>query len=1324
MSALLRFQGGNALADYQISAVLEQAERLGLPVSEIQSRWEYWVQLSGQPSTQELDRLARLLDAQVLPDSVTTAEHQRWIAPRAGTVSPWSSKATEIARLCGLSDVLRIERVMWIALEPKRGLLGARSLPLELLQSLLDRMHDRMTEEVLTLDVNPEQVLALQPGIPMRIIALTEHGVAALEQANRQLGLALSADEIEYLAQAFSDLGRDPTDVELMMFAQANSEHCRHKIFNARFTVDGHDEAETLFDMIRSTHAAYPEGTVLAYADNAAIMQGSTRDRFFPIQQKWQVDRGLSHILMKVETHNHPSAIAPFPGASTGAGGEIRDEGATGRGSKPKAGLTGFTVSHLHLTQTPLSWEQDAHGQPERLATARQIMIEGPLGAAAFNNEFGRAGLGGYFRSYEQTVAGRRWGYHKPIMIAGGMGTIAADQCEKRAFAAGTLLVQLGGPGMRIGLGGGAASSMGAGSNTAELDFDSVQRGNPEMQRRAQEVIDRCWQLGTHNPILSIHDVGAGGLSNAFPELVHGAGRGARFELKQVPLQASGLSPAEIWCNESQERYVLAIAAADLDRFAALCERERCPFAVVGTATDDGQLQLIQDDAQPPAIDMPMEVLLGKPPRMHRDVQRETVLGSALELTGITLDEAIRRVLSHPTVGNKSFLITIGDRSVGGLCHRDPMVGPWQVPVADFAGTLADFSGFEGEAMAMGERSPVAVLDPAAASRLAITEAVLNLAAADIGRIESIKLSANWMAACGVAGQDAALFDAVRAARDFCVAAGLSIPVGKDSLSMRTAFDAEGEAREVVAPVSLVVTAFAAVTDVRRNLTPQLRPDPDTVLVLIDLAEGRQRLGASVLAHTLGASGQQVPDLNDPERLRRFVATFRTLAEEGVILACHDRSDGGLLATVCEMAFAGHCGVTLNVDLLTLDPVAADWGDFKIRPEQVAVQRDEITLKALFNEEPGMVIQIPRGSRDAVMAVLRAQGLSAHAHVIGRPNGSDQIEIWRDARKVWTCSWVELAQVWSQTSDAIARLRDHPDCAASEAAYWARSAQTMPEVHVPFDPQVDLAAPFIATGAKPQVAILREQGSNSQAEMAWAFTRAGFDAIDVTMSDLLAGRFELAGVQGLAAVGGFSYGDVLGAGAGWANSILMHERLRDEFAAFFARTDRFALGVCNGCQMMAMLSEIIPGAESWPRFVRNRSQRFEGRLSWVEVLDSPSILLRDMAGTRMPIVVSHGEGRADFSLLSSASSVHAAMRFVDGLGQPTEVYPENPNGSPNGLTAVCNTDGRITIMMPHPERTLRRVQMSWAPERFGEFDSGGDNTPWLRLFHNARIWLQ
>ena len=1320
---LTPFDGGNALSGFRAQALLQRLQLACDRVTGVQARHVHWVWSDAPLVAADSARLAALLDYGDAPPA-PLGEALIVVTPRLGTVSPWASKATDIAHNCGLA-VRRIERVTEWRLVLRSGLFGgARPLAIDEWTACAAVLHDRMTECALPQRDDARHLFDDKPGQPMVHVDLRHQGRAALVAANAEFGLALSDDEIDYLVDAFAALDRNPTDVELMMFAQANSEHCRHKIFNARFVIDGVAQERSMFQMIRHTHALAPQRTVVAYSDNASVMQGGEVERWAPHPgngaARYAATRETLHVLMKVETHNHPTAIAPFPGAATGAGGEIRDEGATGRGSRPKAGLTGFSVSNLQLPGLVEPWEADAVGRPDHIASPLQIMIDGPLGGAAFNNEFGRPNLLGYFRVYEQSVDGVRRGYHKPIMIAGGLGQIADGQTHKIAFPAGTPLVQLGGPGMRIGMGGGAASSMAAGANAAALDFDSVQRGNPEIQRRAQEVINQCWSLGEANPILAIHDVGAGGISNAFPELVDGAGKGARFDLSKVPLEESGLAPKEIWCNESQERYVMAVRADAMDRFRALCERERCPFAIVGVATDEPRLILDDPTGGDRPIDMPMEVLLGKPPRMERDVRRVERRGQPLTLGGVTLEQAAFDVLRHPTVASKRFLVTIGDRTVGGLSHRDQMVGPWQVPVADCAVTLADYSGVAGEAMSLGERTPLAALDAPASGRMAVAEALTNLLAAPVV-LDRVKLSCNWMAACGEPGEDAALYDTVQAvAMDLCPALGISVPVGKDSLSMRTRWGVGAAARQVTAPVSLIVSAFATLDDVRGTLTPQLQPG-DTTLLLVDLGQGRQRLAGSILAQTLGQSGDEGPDLDDPSMLVRLFAAVNALRAEGRLLAYHDRSDGGLWATICEMAFAGHCGVSLNVDLLVTesDGIAdsrAEYGDSKNWAAQVGARRHELTLAALFCEEPGVVLQVRTAERDAVMAALRTHGLSRHTHVIGKPQAKPVVEVWRDARPVFAAPLVRLQQAWDEVSWRIASLRDHPQCADEEHA--AAGTPDDPGLHVAlaFDPAEDVAAPFVHR-TRPRVAILREQGVNSHVEMSYAMAQAGFDTFDVHMSDLQAGRARLETFQGAVACGGFSYGDTLGAGEGWARSILFNEQLSAQFAAFFARSDTFALGVCNGCQMMAALATLIPGAEAWPRFTRNRSEQFEARLSMVEVLDSPSLFFTGMAGSRLPIAVAHGEGRADFSQRGDASAVRAAMRFVDHAGQPTEAHPFNPNGSPGGLTAVTTPDGRFTALMPHPERVFRQLQMSWTP------GPPEGHSPWMRMFANARRWL-
>ncbi|MEI7976618.1 MAG: phosphoribosylformylglycinamidine synthase, partial [Betaproteobacteria bacterium] len=1314
--------------DFRIQQLLP---RLQAHCPEIRALTGQYLHLVASPSA--FDAAQKLVLSELLTygepfkaaSSVASTAIQIFVSPRLGTVSPWASKATDIAHNCGLT-VRRIERLLVYTLHFKNAS-SAKAASADTLLKLSDLLHDRMTESILS---KREDALALFTELQAQSLLHVDvlvGGREALVKANQEFGLALAEDEIDYLLSSFKQLGRNPSDVELMMFAQANSEHCRHKIFNAQFTIDGQDQTHSLFGMIRHTHQQNPQHTVVAYSDNASVMTGHEVERFVAKQGGvYQKENALHHVLMKVETHNHPTAISPFPGASTGAGGEIRDEGATGRGSKPKAGLTGFTVSKL--------WDSP-HGKPEHIASALQIMTEGPLGGAAFNNEFGRPNLLGYFREYEQEVDGVLRGYHKPIMIAGGLGVIDDVQTQKIQFPAGTLLVQLGGPGMLIGMGGSAASSMASGANAANLDFDSVQRGNPEIERRAQEVINHCWVMGQDNPILAIHDVGAGGLSNAFPELTNDAGRGARFDLRAVPLEASGLSPKEIWSNESQERYVMAIAPESLALFKSFCDRERCPFAVVGVATEERQLVLSDDLAadahltQP--VNMPMNVLLGKPPKMHRDVTSVPRNTTPIHLTGVSLQESILSVLSHPTVASKRFLITIGDRTVGGLTHRDQMVGPWQVPVADCAVTLADYQGFKGEAMSMGERTPLASVNAAASGRMAVAEAITNLLAAPI-ELDRVKLSANWMAACGEPGEDAALYETVKAVGlELCPALGVSIPVGKDSLSMKTQWSQEGVAHKVTSPVSLIVSAFASLQDVRGTLTPQLNASiTDTSLILIDLGQGQSRMGGSILSQVLNQSGDRVPDLDAPESLVNLVKVINVLRSQGKILAYHDRSDGGLLSTVAEMCFSGQVGVALNLDMLVtegdgISDSRAEYGDAKNWAQQVSARRDELTLKALFNEELGVVIQIATQDRTDVMQALREHSLSKYSHVVGKTRpahsaidkGVGALSIWRDAKEVFTAKIEDLHQVWDSVSWKICQQRDNAVCADMEHASVGQLNKPGLHVSLSFKPEDNVAAPWLNL-AKPRVAILREQGVNSHVEMAYAFTQAGFESHDVHMTDLQTGRVSLKDFQGLVACGGFSYGDTLGAGIGWARSITFSPLLSDEFKAYFSRTDTFGLGVCNGCQMFAELADIIPGAQDWPRFTSNQSERFEARLSMVEVLPSPSLFFQDMAGSRMPIAVAHGEGFANFKFRGHAQRAIAAMRFVDNTGAVTENYPANPNGSPAGLTAVTTADGRFTAMMPHPERVFRNVQMSYTPEDVSAF------SPWLRMWQNARRWVQ
>ncbi|MDR0378861.1 MAG: phosphoribosylformylglycinamidine synthase [Candidatus Accumulibacter sp.] len=1305
MADFLFLRGAPAFSTFRLQGLQRRLDELASGARIAGADHWHFVLLKQPPDDATRQRLAELLEER--PADAAPRGTLFLVTPRVGTISPWSSKATDIARNCGLMTVERIERGIAFDVE------GVNEARRDAVAALL---HDRMTETVLDAFEETERLFRHFSPAPMNRVELLTGGRVALAAADIRLGLALSRDEIDYLAELFIRMGRDPTDVELMMFAQANSEHCRHKIFNASWIIDGKVEKKTLFGMIRETHARHPQGNVVVYSDNASVFEGAGIDRFHPdVDGVYGYHRALTHLLAKVETHNHPTAISPFPGAATGSGGEIRDEGSTGRGSKPKAGLCGFSVSNLHLPDAPQPWEAEtaSYGRPSRIASALSIMLEGPIGAAAFNNEFGRPNLAGYFRTYEQRVgegaAAVVRGYHKPIMVAGGVGNIAGDQTRKATkFAPGTLLIQLGGPGMLIGLGGGAASSMSTGANDEDLDFASVQRGNPEMQRRAQEVIDRCWQKGAPkgdatqpgdgNPILSIHDVGAGGLSNAFPELAHGAGAGACFELRDVPVEEPGMSPAEIWSNESQERYVLAIPPSRLPEFDALCARERCPFAVVGVTTDDGRLVVADRYFGDAPVDMDMDALLGKPPRMTREVMR--LPGATRSFDPATIDpvEAAYRVLRLPAVADKTFLITIGDRSVGGLTARDPMVGPWQVPVADVAVTTMGFSTLRGEAFAVGERAPVAVVDAPASGRMAVGEALTNLVAASVARIGDVKLSANWMAATGVPGEDARLFDTVRAVSDLCQAIGVSIPVGKDSLSMRTTWnDGSGEKR-VIAPLSLVVSAFARVSNARRTLTPQLVFDSGaTDLLLIDLGRGRNRLGGSALAQVFNATGSEAPDVDAPDELAGFFSIVRQLAGEDLLLAYHDRSDGGLFVCLAEMAFASRCGLVVDIGDLC-DGSAAG------------------RVHALFSEELGAVVQIRRATRNIVQAAFQTAGIAAT--LIGAPErDGDEFIIDCRGEAVLREERVNLHRAWSETSFRMQSLRDDPECARQEYDRIFDVTDAGLTLTVPCDPAEDVAAPFIASGARPRIAILREQGINSQSEMAAAFDRAGFIAVDVHMSDILAGRVSLSDFAGVAACGGFSYGDVLGAGKGWARTILFNSRARDEFSAFFARGDTFALGVCNGCQMMSALKALIPGAGAWPRFERNKVEQFEARFVLVELPESPSLFFAGMGGSRMPVVVSHGEGRAVFDSDEQRAAAFVVMRYIDHSGKVSEVYPCNPNGSLAGVTGLTTADGRFTIMMPHPERVFRTVQMSWHPEWLGE------DSPWMRMFRNARKWV-
>lgn len=1296
---MLILRGAAALSEFRVQKIIDLCAQAQLPVSDVYAEFMHFADVSDSLSADEHNTLEKLLTY-----GPTLATHQPagqllLVTPRPGTISPWSSKATDIAHNCGLAKVSRLERGVAYYLTSTRVLTAAEQ------QQVAALLHDRMMEAVFTELQQAQALFRKAEPAPLSSVDILSGGREALAEANIRMGLALADDEIDYLFSNFTTLGRNPNDIELYMFAQANSEHCRHKIFNADWTIDGEKQPKSLFKMIKNTMEKTPDHVLSAYKDNAAVMEGSKAGRFFPKPdtQEYQYHHEDIHVLMKVETHNHPTAISPFPGAATGSGGEIRDEGATGVGSKPKAGLVGFSVSNLRIPGFEQPWETD-FGKPGRIVSALDIMTEGPLGGAAFNNEFGRPNILGYFRTYEEQVPSHNGeeirGYHKPIMIAGGLGNIRAEHVQKGDLPVGAKLVVLGGPAMNIGLGGGAASSMASGQSAEDLDFASVQRENPEIERRCQEVIDRCWQLGADNPIVFIHDVGAGGLSNAFPELVNDGGVGGKFELRNVPNDEPGMSPLEIWCNESQERYVMAIPADKMPVFEQICKRERAPYAVVGEATAEQHLTLSDTHFGNTPIDLPLSVLLGKAPKMHRDVASKQSSGKALDLAGVSIKDATERLLRLPTIAEKTFLISIGDRTVTGMVARDQMVGPWQVPVANCAVTTAALDTYHGEAMSMGERTPVALLDFGASARLAVAEAITNIAATDIGDLKRIKLSANWMAAAGHPGEDAGLYQAVKAiGEELCPALGITIPVGKDSMSMKTKWQDNGEDKAVTAPMSLVITAFARVEDVRKTVTPQLRTDKGaSSLLLIDLGQGENRLGASCLAQVYKQLGQTTPDLASPELLANFFNAMQQLTHEQKLLAYHDRSDGGLLVTLAEMAFAGKAGWNVDVSALGND-----------------------NLAVLFSEELGAVVQVADSELAHVQQVLAKHNLAANSYVLGAVSNSDELTVRRGDAVIYSDSRTRLRCIWAETTYQMQARRDNPACAAQEHAAKADQQDPGLNVKLSFDLNEDVAAPYILKGAKPKVAVLREQGVNSHVEMAAAFNRAGFTAVDVHMSDILSGRRRLEEFNGLVACGGFSYGDVLGAGEGWAKSILFNEQARREFSQFFERESTFTLGVCNGCQMVSNLKSLIPGADLWPRFVRNKSERFEARFSLVEVQQNPSLLFAGMAGSRMPIAVSHGEGLAEFAngqaLAAAEQSGTIALRFVDNYGQVTTQYPANPNGSANGITALTTTDGRVTIMMPHPERVFRAVSNSWHPDEWLE------DSPWLRMFRNARVWL-
>jgi len=1297
---ILALRGGSALTPFRLARRTEELRRMAPKLRELRAEHWYFAELERPLTAAEEERLLAILDGQRVEPA--TDRPLLLVVPRPGTISPWSSKATDIVHVCGIGAVRRIERgtAYWFT-----GELSADSVA-----KLAPGLHDRMTEAVFSRIADGAQLFEQGAARSARSVAVLAEGRDALSRANQELGLALADDEIDYLLSSFRELGRDPTDVELMMFAQANSEHCRHKIFKAKFVIDGAPQEHSLFQMIQHTHEQHPQGTLSAYKDNAAVFEGTRGRRFFPNpeSQLYSEHEELIHALIKCETHNHPTAISPRPGASTGSGGEIRDEGATGRGGKPKVGLTGFSVSNLRIPGFLQPWEGQDYGKPERIVSALEIMIEAPLGGAAFNNEFGRPSITGYFRTFEQQQEDERGvlcrGYHKPIMLAGGLGSVRPEHVNKQPYPPGTKLVVLGGPAMLIGLGGGAASSMASGASQADLDFASVQRDNPEMERRCQEVIDRCNALGEDSPILWMHDVGAGGLSNALPELVQDCARGGRFQLRDIPSADPALSPLEIWCNEAQERYVLAVDTARLPVFRAIAERERCPFAVVGEATAEPHLRVEDTKLGGAPIDVPLSLIFGKPPKMTRDVKRIARPAQPFATAQVKLPEAVERVLRLPGVASKAFLITIGDRTVSGLVARDQMVGPFQVPVADVGVSLIDYSGYAGEAMAVGERAPIALLDPAASARMAVAEAITNIAAAPVTSLSEIRLSANWMAAAGHPGEDAALYDAVRAiGLELCPALGISIPVGKDSMSMRTVWD-NGEKR-VVAPLSLVISAFARVPDARGVVTPELRQSAEpTCLLLVDLGAGKNRLGGSALAQVYGELGGEPPDVDSPAQLSGFFAATRELLAEGLLLAYHDRSDGGLLVTLAEMAFASAFGLEAEISDLGSDPVAA-----------------------LFGEELGAVLQVPLEQLGRVYEIFERHGLrrgprGGQLQPIGSPLATDEFVLRFGGKELFSSTRTALRKLWSETSYRMQALRDNSECAAQEFEAIADATDPGFSVKLSFDLEQAIERPYVEQAhERPRVAILREQGVNGQVEMAAAFTRVGFAAVDVHMSDILSGRVSLEQFRGLAACGGFSYGDVLGAGQGWSKSVLFSARGREQFSNYFRREDTFTLGVCNGCQAFSGLKQLIPGAENWPDFVRNESEQFEARLALVEVMPSTSVLFAGMEGSRIPVAVAHGEGRALFRDEQQRVRCEAErlvpLRYVDNRGNPTTHYPQNPNGSPAGITALSTPDGRATILMPHPERVFRSVQLSWHPAEWGE------RSPWLRLFANARRFV-
>ena len=1293
--SFIALKGQQGLSEFRLKALLELIRENFSQVQAINCKDFFFSSLHYQSN--ELikpteNELSKILKAKVFKKELKT--NQFILIPRIGTISPWSSKATDILINAGFDSLKRIEKGLCFSLE----------IPLELekdsLKEIGQKIYDRMTQSVITDISSAEHLFRQLEPKPVLAVDILKQGKKSLYDANDLLGLALSEEEIEYLYMNYLENNSNPTDAELMMFAQANSEHCRHKIFNAEWEIDGKKAPKSLFDMIRNTYAKNSNGVLSAYKDNAAVLKGHKAKRFFPDSASVYIAKEEPiHLVTKVETHNHPTAISPFPGASTGSGGEIRDEGATGRGAKPKAGLCGFSVSNLRIPGFEEDWE-GKENKPDRICSPLQIMLEAPIGAAAFNNEFGRPNILGYFRTFEMTINDNVYGYHKPIMLAGGLGNIRNSHVEKSVVPVGSKLVVLGGPAMLIGLGGGSASSLLSGEAELDLDFASVQRDNAEMERRCQEVLDRCWQRGDSNPILFIHDVGAGGLSNAIPELIKDSGHGGFIELRDIPNAEVAMSPMEIWCNESQERYVMAIGTADLQEFLDICDRERCPVAVVGEITEGSNLKVHDTLFDNYPIDISLDTIFGNTPKTIRKFNKETKRSTEPELIEPEISSLIKKVLRHPAVGSKGFLITIGDRSITGLISRDQMVGPWQVPVADNSVTLSSFFASTGEAMSIGERTPCAIINSSAASRMAVAEAVTNIISSGIEKLSDIKLSANWMGAPEKLSGNQDLFQAVEAVgMDLCPTWGICIPVGKDSLSMATSWmDKQKKDHSVISPLSLIISAFAPLKDVSLALTPQidLTSDSPSELIFIDLAKGKKRMGGSIAFQVSSQFLGSIPDVECVKEMPKLVEVLHQLIKEKKIIAYHDRSDGGLICSLLEMAFAGRNGLDIKLD-------------------QICESHDQ-TFEALFNEELGIVIQVPTKHIEEVLNLVSEVGLNKNVFRIASPNKSKLIKLFRGKELAFEWKLEDLLKEWNFVSYKMQSLRDNPETAKQEYLF------DTDEDRKGLNPKISFEIPKKITSfsSRPSVAILREQGVNGQVEMAAAFDRVGFSCTDVHMTDLIAGRRKLEEFSGLVACGGFSYGDVLGAGEGWATSILYNESLREDFQRFFSRDDVFTLGVCNGCQAIALLSDLIPGSNLWPKFVRNKSEKFEARLIQLLIGKSPSIFFQGMDDSVLPVAVAHGEGQINLGKKEINKLLQKGLvpiTYANDEGLTTESYPQNPNGSLSGIAGVTNASGTITLMMPHPERSFLSAQHSWKPENWDEY------SPWIKFFLNAREFV-